>query len=253
MKMIEVQDINKVYKSEYSNEGTHAIKDVSLSIENGQTVAIMGSSGCGKTTLINIIAGIDLPDSGYVSVDSKFINYLDSENRALFRRENIGLILQQDMLLNDLTVFENINLLLIEEKRDRLNDLIKYFKIERLMNKYPYELSSGEKQKVNACRAFANNQKIILADEPTGNLDSKSSKQFIDFIVELNKKNKNTFLMVTHDMFIASYCERVIFMKDGEIKIDIYKKEDRKAFLDRIFDCMLLLEGEINEYGKNYL
>ncbi|BBE30109.1 ABC transporter ATP-binding protein [Tepiditoga spiralis] len=251
MKKIKIKNLYKVYGAHKNFEGTRALNGINLEIESGQVVAIMGPSGCGKTTLFSMISGIDTPTSGEVWVKDKNIFKMNSEERATYRRNNIGLIFQEDMLIDYFTIYENISLL--RNDTNEIKKLSEYFGINKFLNKYPKELSFGERQKVAACRAFINNQDLILADEPTGNLDSNSSKKFIEYVLKLNNIRNDTFLMATHDPFVASYCNRVVFLNDGKIIMDIYKKESRRHFLDRIFDCLVILEGEINDMEQEIL
>ena len=214
----------------------------------------MGASGSGKTTLLNCISTIDKVTSGHIFIDNKDITKLKGNALNKFRRESLGFIFQDFNLLDTLTAYENIALALsiqninYKEIDERVNKVAQELDIVDVLNKYPYQMSGGQKQRVASARAIITNPKLILADEPTGALDSKSSKMLLDKFEILNKQLNATILMVTHDAFTASYASRVIFIKDGKIFNEIYKGEStRKEFFDKIIDVVTLLGGDLND------
>ena len=211
----------------------------------------MGASGSGKTTLLNCIASIDNVSSGHIFIQDKDITELKEENLAKFRRENLGFIFQDFNLLDTLTIEENISLVLtmnqLESNKieELVNEIADKLEIKDILKKYPYQTSGGQKQRSAAARAFINEPKLILADEPTGALDSKSATQLLEKLEELNKQNKSTILMVTHDAFSASYASRILFLKDGNIFNEIIKGEkSRKELYQEILDVIALLGGD---------
>ena len=220
-KTLEIKNLKKFYGTK--NNITKAVNDLSLEVEEGEFVAIMGASGSGKTTLLNCISTIDEVTSGHIFIDGKDITELKEKELASFRRENLGFIFQDFNLLNTLTISENISLALIINKEDankvekKVKNIAEKLGIEEILNKYPYEVSGGQKQRCACARALINKPKLILADEPTGALDSKSSRMLLETMDEMNEKLNATILMVTHDSFSASFCKRVLFLKDGKI------------------------------------
>ena len=227
-----------------------ALNRISFSVDKGEFVCIMGPSGSGKTTLLNMLSGIDKLTSGKVSISDKDICEMSKNELALFRRKEIGYVFQDFNLLDSLTLKENIMLPMILDKKSademekKSTELMKLFEIYDIANKYPYNISGGQQQRVAVSRALINNPSIIFADEPTGNLDSKSSKGIMQCFEKMNTELKATILVVTHDVFAASYCNRVIFIKDGKIHSEIVKKTTRKEFLDSIFNSLAVLDGE---------
>ena len=214
----------------------------------------MGASGSGKTTLLNCISTIDKVTSGHIYVAGNDITKLRGNNLNKFRREELGFIFQDFNLLDTLTAYENIALALsiqnIKEKEisDRIKRVSEELDINSVLGKYPYQMSGGQKQRVASARAIITNPKLILADEPTGALDSKSSKMLLEKFNYLNKENKATILMVTHDAFTASYSSRVIFIKDGKIFNELVKGNDtRKQFFEKIIEVQTLLGGDLND------
>ena len=229
MEILKVNGLTKVYASFKGAKEVSALNGLNFTINSGEFVGIMGPSGSGKSTLLNILSGIDKSTSGNVIINNNDISEMKKDKLALFRRKNIGYIFQEFNLLDSLTVEENISLPLILDKKEQseiensLNDLMKYFNILDLKKKYPYNISGGQRQRVAAARALINNPTIIFADEPTGNLDSKSANDVMTTIAKMNNEKSSTVLMVTHDPFAASFCKRIIFIKDGKIKhIPIY-------------------------------
>ena len=253
--MSEILKIDKIEKY-YGNKSslTKAIDNLSFNVEEGEFVAIMGASGSGKTTLLNCISTIDKVTSGHIYVAGNDITKLRGNNLNKFRREELGFIFQDFNLLDTLTAYENIALALsiqnIKEKEisDRIKRVAEELDINSVLDKYPYQMSGGQKQRVASARAIITNPKLILADEPTGALDSKSSKMLLEKFNYLNKDNKATILMVTHDAFTASYSSRVIFIKDGKIFNEIRRGNDsRRDFFDKIINVVTMLGGDLSD------
>ena len=253
-----MENILKLSKVEkyYGNKSslTKAIDNLSFDVSKGEFVAIMGASGSGKTTLLNCISTIDKVTSGHIFVAGKDVTKLKGNNLNKFRREELGFIFQDFNLLDTLTAYENIALALsiqnvsAKEIDTRIKKVAKELDITNILNKYPYQMSGGQKQRVACARAIITDPKLLLADEPTGALDSKSSKMLLEKFDYLNKKILATILMVTHDAFTASYATRVIFIKDGKIFNEIHKGENsRKEFFDKIIDVVTLLGGDLND------
>lgn len=253
--MSNILRLDKVEKY-YGNKSnvTKAVDNISFEVEKGEFVAIMGASGSGKTTLLNCMSTIDKVTSGHIFVDGQDITRFKGDKLNDFRRENLGFIFQDFNLLDTLTAYENISLALsiqdvgVKEISKRVNEIATKLGITEVLNKYPYEMSGGQKQRVAVARAIITNPKIVLADEPTGALDSKSSKILLETFNYLNTKLNATILMVTHDSFAASFANRVIFIKDGRIYNEICKGNmDRKTFFDKIIDVVTLLGGDVND------
>lgn len=253
-----MENILKLSKVEkyYGNKSslTKAIDNLSFDVSKGEFVAIMGASGSGKTTLLNCISTIDKVTSGHIFVAGKDVTKLKGNNLNKFRREELGFIFQDFNLLDTLTAYENIALALsiqnvsAKEIDTRIKKVVKELDITNILNKYPYQMSGGQKQRVACARAIITDPKLLLADEPTGALDSKSSKMLLEKFDYLNKEILATILMVTHDAFTASYATRVIFIKDGKIFNEIHKGENsRKEFFDKIIDVVTLLGGDLND------
>ena len=249
--ILKIENIEKYYGSKTSL--TKAIDNISFSVNEGEFVAIMGASGSGKTTLLNCISTIDKVTSGHIYVNDLDITKLKGNNLNKFRREELGFIFQDFNLLDTLTSYENIALSLAilntkyKEIDERIKKVAKELNITNVLNKYPYQMSGGEKQRVASARAIVTNPKFVLADEPTGALDSKSSKMLLEKLSYLNKEYNSTILMVTHDAFTASYASRVIFIKDGKIFSEIHKDGTRKDFFDKIIDVVTILGGDLND------
>ena len=250
--ILKVDKIEKYYGSRSSL--TKAIDNLSFEVEKSEFVAIMGASGSGKTTLLNAISTIDKVTSGHIYVGGLDITKLKGNQLNKFRREELGFIFQDFNLLDTLTAYENIALALsiqnipVKEIQKKIEKVAKDLDIKEVLNKYPYQMSGGQKQRVASARAIITNPKLILADEPTGALDSKSAKMLLERFNYLNQELKATILMVTHDAFTASYSDRVIFIKDGKIFKEIHKGESsRKEFFDKIIDVVTLLGGDLND------
>lgn len=255
MEMENVLRMENVYKY-YGNKSslTKAIDNISLEVQKGEFVAIMGASGSGKTTLLNCISTIDRVTGGHIFVGEADITKLRGNGLNRFRREELGFIFQDFNLLDTLTAEENIALALsiqnvkVASILERVKAVAKELDITSVLNKYPYQMSGGQKQRVAAARAIITNPKLVLADEPTGALDSKSAKMLLEKFNYLNDSLKTTILMVTHDAFTASYATRVIFIKDGKIYSEIRRGEGtRKEFFDSIIDVVMLLGGDLND------
>ncbi|MBZ4670041.1 MAG: ABC-type antimicrobial peptide transport system, ATPase component [Oscillospiraceae bacterium] len=249
MSILKVENVEKYY----GNKGnlTKAVDKVSFEVEKGEYVGIMGASGSGKTTLLNCISTIDFPTAGHIYINGKDITTLGSKKLAKFRREELGFVFQEFNLLDTLTAFENIALSLSilgtnpNEIEMRVREVASRLEILDVLKKYPYQMSGGQKQRVACARAIATNPSLVLADEPTGALDSKSAKMLLESFERLNSELNATILMVTHDAFTASYCKRIIFIKDGKIFNEIVRGNDtRKEFFHRIIEVVTLLGGE---------
>lgn len=250
--LLVVESIQKYYGNKENI--TKAINDISFNVNGGEFIGIMGASGSGKTTLLNCISTIDSVSSGHIYLENKDITKIKEEDIAKFRRENLGFIFQDFNLLDTLTVEENIALILTINKVQQKDIDNKVFElalklgIEDSLNKYPYQISGGQRQRCAVARAIINNPKLILADEPTGALDSKSARQLLDILKEMNEKLKATILMVTHDPFCASYCNKILFLKDGKIFNKIEKGErTQKEFYNNILDILSLLGGDFRD------
>ncbi|MDT8716849.1 ABC transporter ATP-binding protein [Clostridium sp. 19966] len=250
MSVLTAKNITKIYGGKDEESSTAALNGVSLSIEAGEFVGIMGPSGSGKTTLVNILSGISKPTSGSVFIDEKDITKLDKYEMALFRRQKLGFVFQEFNLLDSLTLRENVMLPMILDKREaehmkaRAKEIMTLFDIEAIGDKYPYNVSGGQQQRAAVSRALVNEPVIVFADEPTGNLDSKSSNAVMNCFKKMNEDKNSTILMVTHDAFAASFCKKIIFIKDGRINMEIVNKGDRKEFFNSILDCLAVIGGE---------
>lgn len=226
------------------------LKDIEMKIEEGDFIGIMGPSGSGKTTLLNILSTIDSPTSGDVMIAGQHINDMKEAQIADFRRHQLGFIFQDYNLLDTLTVKENILLPLALSKvntieiETRVEKIAAAFGITELLNKYPYQLSGGQKQRTAASRAMITNPSLIFADEPTGALDSKSAANLLESLAMQNQENKATILMVTHDAFAASFCKRILFIKDGQIVNEIYRlQQSREEFFKQILEVLAATGG----------
>jgi putative ABC transport system ATP-binding protein len=249
MVILDAKNIVKVYGGSSGEGSTKALGGVSLSVKEGEFIAIMGPSGSGKTTLLNVMSGIDRPTSGKVTIAGKEINEMTGDALALFRRQQLGFVFQEFNLLDSLTVKENIILPMVLEKKSaaemetKVRSLANLFEIDPILDKYPYSISGGQQQRTSVSRALVNEPKIIFADEPTGNLDSKSSAVIMECFEKIVNELATTVLLVTHDVFAASYCQKVVFIKDGVIHSSIVKKGTKKEFLNQIMDHLAVLGG----------
>lgn len=252
MELLKIQQIEKYYGNRSSL--TKAVDDISFTVDQGEFVAIMGASGSGKTTLLNCISTIDRVTAGHIYLENTDITTLKGKALNRFRREKIGFIFQDFNLLDTLTAYENISLALSIQKvpARRIDEAVKtvatQLGISQVLQKYPYQMSGGEKQRVASARAIITKPKIILADEPTGALDSKSAKMLLERFQYLNQEHHATIMMVTHDSFTASYAGRVIFIKDGKVFNEISRGGDsRREFFDKIIDVITLLGGDVSD------
>ena len=255
MAILEVNSLKKVYSSLLGGNNVQALSNVSFSIEEGEYVAIMGESGSGKTTLLNILAALDKPTSGKVLLNGEDITLIKEKQLASFRRKNLGFVFQDFNLLDTFSIQDNIFLPLVlsgekyNEMNNKLQPIVKKLGISDIIAKYPYEVSGGQKQRAAVARALITNPKLILADEPTGALDSKATLGLLKLFSEINKEGQ-TILMVTHSTKAASHAKRVLFIKDGEVFHQIYKGNmTNEQMYQKISDTLTLIAtgGEKNE------
>ncbi|HGH1667157.1 MAG: ABC transporter ATP-binding protein [Clostridium perfringens] len=247
--ILSVENIEKYYGNK--DNITKAIDNINFKVDKGEFVGIMGPSGSGKTTLLNCISTIDNVTTGSIVINGKDITKLKVKELEKFRRDELGFIFQDFNLLDTLTAYENIALALtIQGKKPKdidalIKKVAKSLGIDGILNKFPYQISGGQKQRVASARAIVTNPSLILADEPTGALDSKSARMLLDSFESLNKDLEATILMVTHDAFTASYAHRILFIKDGKIFNELVRGTDsRKEFFDRIIEVITLLGGD---------
>ncbi|EGS5729770.1 ABC transporter ATP-binding protein [Clostridium perfringens] len=247
--ILSVENIEKYYGNK--DNITKAIDNINFKVDKGEFVGIMGPSGSGKTTLLNCISTIDNVTTGSIVINGKDITKLKAKELEKFRRDELGFIFQDFNLLDTLTAYENIALALtIQGKKPKdidalIKKVAKSLGIDEILNKFPYQISGGQKQRVASARAIVTNPSLILADEPTGALDSKSARMLLDSFESLNKDLEATILMVTHDAFTASYAHRILFIKDGKIFNELVRGTDsRKEFFDRIIEVITLLGGD---------
>lgn len=246
---IEVNDLVKNYVT--GKVRASAVNHVSFYVEKGEFIGIMGASGSGKTTILNILSTIDTMSEGQVLYDKVDISGMNEEELSDFRRENLGFIFQDYNLLDTLTIEENIMLPMIlnHEKRieveNRVKDISETLHIGDILTKFPYEVSGGQKQRAACARALVNRPKLILADEPTGALDSKSSAMLLDTLQVMNKELGATILMVTHDVFSACYCKRILFLRDGKICTELNRESmNKRDYLNRILEMQSEMGSE---------
>jgi ABC-type lipoprotein export system ATPase subunit len=253
MAVLETKGLSKIYGSKGKGIAVKALEDFNMIIKTGEFVGVMGPSGSGKTTLLNILATIDSPSSGEILVNGKNPYRLKEDDLAVFRRNNLGFIFQDFNLLDTLSVKENIILPLVledlkkKEIEERVDDIASILSIKDILDKRTYEISGGQQQRTACARALINDPAIILADEPTGNLDSKASYDLMSSLEKINKGRKATIVMVTHDAFAASFCNRIIMIKDGKFFLEIVKNSNRQVFFKEILDALSLLGGGYNE------
>ncbi len=252
MALLKIDHVEKYYGNKSSL--TKAVNDISFSVDKGEFTAIMGASGSGKTTLLNCISTIDRVTAGNIVLGDTDITKLKGKELNKFRREKLGFIFQDFNLMDTLTAYENIALALSIQKRSAkdidkaVKEVAEQLGITEVLNKYPYQMSGGQKQRVASARAIVTDPSIVLADEPTGALDSKSAKMLLERFYYLNHEKDATIIMVTHDSFTASYASRVIFIKDGKIFSEINRGGDsRKQFFDKIIDVVTLLGGDMSD------
>ena len=247
--ILNLEQVKKYYGGNSGNI-TKAVDGISMYVDKGEFVAIMGASGSGKTTLLNCISTIDTVTSGHITVNNQDITKIKDKDFADFRRENLGFIFQDFNLLDTLTIGENISLSLVINKQNptdiekRVHAIADKLGIRDILSKFPYEVSGGQKQRCACARAIINNPKLLLADEPTGALDSHSSQMLLSTIQSINEQLRATILMVTHDAFTASYASRILFLKDGEIFMELRKGDDsRSAFFGKILNVLTMIGG----------
>lgn len=252
MEILKVHDLSKIYTGKVSYE---ALSNINLSVKKGEFVGIMGPSGSGKTTLLNMVSTIDSPTSGEVLINNENPHQLSPNELALFRRRELGFVFQAFNLLNTLTVKENIVLPLtldgtkVEDMNHRVEAIGEKLGIQGILNKRTFEISGGQAQRTAIARALIHKPKLLLADEPTGNLDSKAATDVMELLKRLNKEEGATTMLVTHDPMAASYCDRVIFIKDGELYNEIYCGDNRVMFYQKIMDVLALLGGRKHDFS----
>lgn len=247
MSLLEVKELKKIYKTRLGGNAVEALKNVSFSVDEGEYIAIMGESGSGKTTLLNILAAIDRPSSGSVILDGMDFSTISDREITRFRRDNLGFVFQEFNLLDTFTLEDNIYLPLVlsgksyDEMHSRIVPVAKQLGITQLLKKYPYEVSGGQKQRAAVARAIITNPRIILADEPTGALDSRSADELLSLFEDINRRGQ-TVLMVTHSALAASRSSRVLFIKDGEVFHQLYRGEcSGEQFYQKISDTLTLI------------
>lgn len=251
--MLKINELSKIYEG---NVPYRALTDISLHIEKGEFVGIMGPSGSGKTTLLNIIATIDEPSSGDILIEGNNPHTLSKNKLSQFRRRELGFVFQDFNLLNTLTVEENIVLPLtldnksVKEMKEKAYRIAETLGIKEILSKRTFEISGGQAQRVAVARAMIHQPKLVLADEPTGNLDSKSSKDVMEMLSFMNKKEKTTMLLVTHDAQAARFCDRVIFIRDGKLYAEIHKGNNKNVFYQKIIDMLALLGGDDSDISS---
>lgn len=247
MSMLEVSGLKKIYQTRFGGNKVEALRNVNFTVEEGEFVAIMGESGSGKTTLLNILAALDKPTAGRVILDGADVSAIRESQVDSFRRDNLGFVFQDFNLLDTFSIEDNIYLPLVlqgkkyEEMKEKLTPIARRLGLRELLRKYPYEVSGGQKQRAAVARAIITDPKIILADEPTGALDSKSSDELLELFKEINAGGQ-TILMVTHSVKAASSASRVLFIKDGEVFHQIYRGEDsEQALYQKISQTLTIL------------
>ncbi|TFJ93509.1 ABC transporter ATP-binding protein [Lentibacillus salicampi] len=251
--MLEVKNVSKVYEGKVTYR---ALSNIDLEIEKGDFVAIMGPSGSGKTTLLNMVATIDEPTTGEVLIEAKNPHTLNQNDLAKFRRRELGFVFQEFNLLHTLTVEENMVLPLtldgkrVKEMKQRANAIAEKLGIAEIMSKRTHEISGGQAQRAAIARAMIHQPKLLLADEPTGNLDSKASKDVMSMLETLNKKEETTMMLVTHDPQAASYADRVVFIRDGKFYSEIHRGESRQTFFQSIIDTLSLMGGDDSDFSS---
>jgi len=253
MSILQVKALNKVYPGKVV---THALTDIHLTIEQGEFVGIMGPSGSGKTTLLHMVSTIDEPSSGEVLINGSNPFQLEKKELALFRRRQLGFVFQDFNLLDTLTVGENIVLPLtldnyrLSEMEERLGKIAERLNITSILNKRTYELSGGQRQRTAIARAVIAAPSLLLADEPTGALDSTSSRVVMESLADINEQQGTTLMLVTHDPLAASYCHRIVFIKDGRLTAEIHRGENRQTFFQKIIDTLSFWGGNMNEFSS---
>ncbi|MEJ8546666.1 ABC transporter ATP-binding protein [Brevibacillus borstelensis] len=251
--VLEVRDVEKIYGKRGESQ-SHALKGVSLTIQEGEFVGIMGPSGSGKTTLLNVISTLDRPTDGFIQIAGTDITQMKQNQLADFRSQKLGFIFQDFNLLENLTVYENIALPLSlqgvssSEIGPKVHKVAQTLGIQEILQKYPVQISGGQKQRAAAARALVHDPAILLADEPTGSLDSKNAKSLLETMTDLNEHHDVSIMMVTHDAFSASYCRRILFIQDGKLYTEIRRTQDRQQFFKQILDVLAEL-GASHDLG----
>lgn len=249
MAVLTAKRLTKVYGTQNAGVAAKALSGIDLEVVEGEFVGIMGPSGSGKTTLLNLLAGLDKPTSGELRIRDHDLSSMKPSEGSLFRRRNLGFVFQDFNLLDTLTIEENVSLPLIMDGRNgaqirqKVRELLAYLGLENVMDRYPYEVSGGQQQRTAVARAIVHDPKLVLADEPTGNLDSGSATALLELFQRLNQEKKATILMVTHDPFSASYCGRIVFIKDGQVFSKMDRTGSRQTFFHEILDTLAVLEG----------
>lgn len=252
MSILNINEVTKVYEGKVT---TRALNQLSFEVEKGEFLAVMGPSGSGKTTLLNLISMIDTPTSGEIIFNGMRPQHLNHTELAYFRRRELGFVFQDFNLLPMLTVEENIILpLTLDEQpitlmEERLAGLVDKLGLSTILHKRPDEISGGQAQRTAIARALIHEPSLILADEPTGNLDSSASREVLELLSQMNQEKQATIIMVTHDPIAASYCDRVLFIKDGEFFNEIYKDDRRQTFFQRILNVLSLLGGQVGDFS----
>ncbi|MCR8995473.1 ABC transporter ATP-binding protein [Brevibacillus laterosporus] len=252
MDIVKARALSKIYQGKISYE---ALSNIDLTIKEGEFVGIMGPSGSGKTTLLNMISTIDSPTSGEVLINNQNPHLLSPDQLALFRRQELGFVFQSFNLLHTLTVKENILLPLtldgtsLEIMNEKVAAIADRLGITPILNKRTYEISGGQAQRTAIARAMIHKPKLLLADEPTGNLDSKAARDVMQLLLSYNTVDQTTMMLVTHDAFAASYCNRVVFIKDGKLFNEVYCGDNRQAFYQKIMNVLSLLGGEAHDFS----
>lgn len=253
MEILQVRGLSKLYAGKVP---TRALTDIDLSIEQGEFVGIMGASGSGKTTLLNMVSTIDTPSSGEILINGQNPYQLKKNALAQFRRRQLGFVFQDFNLLDTLTIAENIVLPLtldkksLQEMDQKLGQVANKLGIVDILNKRTYEVSGGQRQRAAIARAVIHSPALLLADEPTGALDSKSSRNVMEMMEKINQTDGTTMMLVTHDPLAASYCHRVVFIKDGQLFNEIHRGENRQAFFQEIIDMLSFLGGNAHELSS---
>lgn len=249
MQVLRVKGLTKVYGSRYAGAVATAIDGMDFTVNQGEFVSIMGPSGSGKTTLLNMLAGIDRPTSGEIVLQGKDMTQLSSDELAVFRRRSLGFVFQDYNLLDTLTVRENIALPLAldgqsgSESLRRIDEVLMRLGMAEYAMRYPCELSGGQQQRTAVARAVVHKPALVLADEPTGNLDSGSAQSLLEIFQEMHGSDEGTILMVTHDPYAASYSQRIVFIKDGQIFSRLSREGSRQSFFQEILNHLAVLEG----------
>ncbi|MFD0960362.1 ABC transporter ATP-binding protein [Paenibacillus chungangensis] len=252
MSVLRAQGLGKIYSTK-GNVTYKALEDIDLQVEAGEFVGVMGPSGSGKTTLLNLLATIDRPTSGELEINGINPTRLTDNKLALFRRRELGFVFQDFNLLDTLSIKENVILPLVMEGmapkviEQRLKPIVELLQIAPIMDKRTYEVSGGQKQRAAIARAIIHEPSLVLADELTGNLDSKAAKDVMDALKDMNERLKATILMVTHDPFSASYCQRIVFIKDGRFFSEIRRGSNRQAFFQQILDALSVMGGNFDD------